>query len=106
MRGRRVRAPRRREQPGREPGVRWGGRSVPRFFSDPADTVTAERDASLTGQHGREFAATPLGMDRAMLEGVFIDQTMEVLFQFAGHFRRSSRARAVDEALDTLAREA
>ena len=38
-----------------------------------------------------------------MLEGVFIDQTIEVLFQCAGHFRRSSRAGAIDQAFDSLA---
>ena len=42
-------------------------------------------------------------MDRAVLEGVFIDQTIEVLFQFAGHFRRSSRAWPIDQALNPLA---
>jgi hypothetical protein len=41
-------------------------------------------------------------MERAMLEGVFIDQTIEVLFQCAGHFRRSSRAWTIDQALDPL----
>ena len=38
-----------------------------------------------------------------MLEGVFIDQTIEVLFQCAGHCRRSSRAWTIDQALDPLA---
>jgi len=42
-------------------------------------------------------------MDRAMLEGVFIDQTIEVPFQLAGHFRRASRAWPIDQALDPLA---
>ena len=38
-----------------------------------------------------------------MLEGVFIDQAIEVLFQLACHFWRSSRAWAIDQALDPLA---
>src|SRR5215468_4806288 len=38
-----------------------------------------------------------------MLEGVFIDQTIERLFQLAGHFRRSSRAWTIDQAWDSLA---
>jgi hypothetical protein len=38
-----------------------------------------------------------------MLEGICINQTIEVLFQFAGHFRRSSRAWTIDQALDPLA---
>jgi len=38
-----------------------------------------------------------------MLEGVFIDQTIEVLFELAGHFRRASRAWTIDQALDPLA---
>ena len=38
-----------------------------------------------------------------MLEGVLIDEAIEVLFQLACHFRRSSRARAIDQALDSLA---
>ena len=38
-----------------------------------------------------------------MLEGGLIDEAIEVLFQLACHFRRSSRAWAIDEALDSLA---
>ena len=38
-----------------------------------------------------------------MLEGVLIDKAMEVLFQLACHFRRSSRAWAIDQALDPVA---
>ena len=37
-----------------------------------------------------------------MLQGVLIDEAMEVLFQFAGHFRGSTRPRAIHEALRTL----
>src|SRR5262249_38373203 len=42
-------------------------------------------------------------MDRAMLYGGFIDEAIEVLFQGAGHLRRSSRAWTIDQALDPLA---
>ena len=38
-----------------------------------------------------------------MLEGGFIDQTIEVLCELAGHFRRASRAWTIDQALDPLA---
>ena len=38
-----------------------------------------------------------------MLEGVLIDEAIEVLFQLACHLRRSSRAWAIDQALDSLA---
>jgi hypothetical protein len=38
-----------------------------------------------------------------MLQGVLIDEAIEVLFQLARDFRRSSRARAIDQALDPLA---
>jgi len=35
-------------------------------------------------------------------EGVFIDQAIEVLFQLTCHFRRSSRAWAIHQALRAL----
>src|SRR5262245_46218287 len=38
-----------------------------------------------------------------MLQGVLIDEAIEVLFQLARDFRRSPRARAIDQALDSLA---
>jgi hypothetical protein len=41
-----------------------------------------------------------------MLEGVFIDQAIEVHFEFTGHFGRSTGARAVDEALRALVSKA
>ena len=37
-------------------------------------------------EHGGEFATTPLGMEGAMLKGVLIDEAVEILFEFAGHF--------------------
>ena len=37
-----------------------------------------------------------------MLQGVLLDQTMEVLFQFACHFGRSTRARAIHQAVHPL----
>jgi hypothetical protein len=39
-----------------------------------------ELDASVGGEHGREFAATPLRVDRAMLKRVLLDQTIEMFF--------------------------
>ena len=41
-----------------------------------------------------------------MVQGVLIDQAIEMLFQLAGHFGRSTRARAIHEALRTLIRKA
>ena len=41
-----------------------------------------------------------------MLQGVLIDQTIEVLCQCAGDFGRSPGARAVDEPARTLVRKA
>jgi hypothetical protein len=38
-----------------------------------------------------------------MLQGVLIDEAIEVLFQRARDFRRSPRARAIDQAWDPLA---
>ena len=37
-----------------------------------------------------------------MLQGVLIDEALEVLFQLAGDFGWSTRAGAIDEALGTL----
>ena len=41
-----------------------------------------------------------------MLQGVLIDQAIEVLFQLAGDFGRSTGARAVDQTLRALAGKA
>jgi hypothetical protein len=45
-------------------------------------------------------------MDGAMLQGVLIDQAIEVLFQLARDFRRATGARAIDSTLRTLAGKA
>jgi hypothetical protein len=37
-----------------------------------------------------------------MLEGVLIDETIQVLFEFTGHFARSTRARAIQQTLCPL----
>ena len=42
------------------------------------DTFSAQLDASLTGDDGREFTTTPLGMDGPVLQGVLIDEVIEV----------------------------
>jgi hypothetical protein len=42
-------------------------------------------------------------MHRAILEGVWIDEASEVLFQLACHLRRSSRVWAIHQTLDSLA---
>jgi hypothetical protein len=98
-----VRVSRRRGQLGQDPVGRWGGRSFPAFFSGAADALTAKLDPSCTSEDGREFAATPLGIEGAMRQGVLIDEAIEVLFQLARDLRRSPRARPIDQALDPLA---
>jgi len=62
--------------------------------------------AGLAGERSGEFLTTPLGMTGAMLEGVLIDEAIEVLFQRAGHFGGATRAGAVHQALDPLVGEA
>jgi hypothetical protein len=41
-------------------------------------------------------------MERTVLQGVLIDEALEVLFQLAGDFGWSTRAGVIDEALGTL----
>jgi len=45
-------------------------------------------------------------MEGAVLQGVLIDEAIEVLFQLAGDFRRSPRARSIQQALGPLLRKA
>src|SRR5215813_8616243 len=45
-------------------------------------------------------------MAGAMLEGVLVDESIEVLFQRAGHFGWATRAGAIRQALDPLVGEA
>jgi hypothetical protein len=54
------------------------------------------------GQHRGEFAATPLGRDRAVLERVLVDETIEVLLQLARDFGWSTGARAIHQPLRAL----
>jgi len=54
------------------------------------------------GQHGGQFAATPLGSKGTLLEGVLIDQAIEVLFECTRHFGGAARARAIQQALRPL----
>jgi hypothetical protein len=63
-------------------------------------------NAGLAGERSGEFLTTPLGMAGAMLEGVLVDESIEVLFQRAGHFGWATRARAIEQALDPLVGEA
>ena len=41
-----------------------------------------------------------------MLQGVLLDQAIEVFFQLTSHFCGSTRSRAIDEALGALLRKA
>jgi hypothetical protein len=45
-------------------------------------------------------------MDRTMLEGVLIDQAVEMGFDRAGHFSRSAAAGALQEAAGTFTSKA
>jgi hypothetical protein len=63
-------------------------------------------DTGLAGENRGEFLTTPLGMAGAMLEGVLVDEPIEVIGQRAGHFGWAPRAGAIRPALDSLAREA
>ena len=53
-------------------------------------------------QHSGECATVPWGREGPLLERVLLDEALEMLFEFAGHFARSSRARAIEEALGPL----
>ncbi len=57
---------------------------MPSFFSDLADALAAELDPGLAGKDGGEFLTTPLRMAGAVLEGVLVDEPIEVVRQCAG----------------------
>ena len=59
-------------------------------------------DPGLLGEHRGEFPTTPLGMERAVLQGVLIDEAIEMVFQCAGDFGRSTGARAIHQTLGAL----
>jgi len=59
-------------------------------------------DPGLLGEHRGEFPTTPWGIERAVIEGVFIDEAVEMLFKCARDFRGSTGARAIQQALDPL----
>jgi hypothetical protein len=100
--GRRAPESQRRDQPGWDRVVQWDGNSLAGFFEDTADACTAQLDPGLAGYNGREFATTPLGMDGTVLQGVLINEAIEVLCQLARDFGRSPGAWAVNEALCAL----
>src|SRR5207249_1304611 len=89
-------------QRGWDRAVRWGGRSFACFFSHTADTLTTEVDPSLVGGNRGEFTTAPLGREGAVLQGVLIDEAVEMLFEFTRDLRGSTGARAIHQALDTL----
>jgi hypothetical protein len=41
-------------------------------------------------------------MDRAVLEGILVNETIEVLCEFARHFGRATRTRAIHQARRSL----
>jgi hypothetical protein len=63
-------------------------------------------EAGLAGEHGGEFLTAPLRMAGAVLEGVLVDEPIEVVRQRAGHFGWATGAGAISQALDALAGEA
>src|SRR2546425_9585477 len=69
------------------------------FFSHVADALATELDPGLAGEHGGEFLTTPLGMARAVLERVVVDEAIEVVHQRTGHCGGATRAGTVREAL-------
>jgi hypothetical protein len=58
------------------------------------------------GQHHSQLTATPLRIQGARLQGVLIDEPIEVLFQLAGELGRSTGARAIDQPPRALVRKA
>ena len=54
------------------------------------------------GQRGRECAAAPWGIQRAMLEGVLSDEAVEVCCELTRHLARSTGPWAVQQALGPL----
>jgi len=72
------------------------------FFSHLTDALAAELDPGLTGENGGEFLTTPLGMVGTVLERVVVDEAIEVVRQCTRHFRRSTRAGAIRQALDPV----
>ena len=56
----------------------------------------------MLGENRGEFTTAPLGREGAVLQGVLIDEAVEMLFEFTRDFRGSTGARAIHQALDTL----
>jgi hypothetical protein len=54
------------------------------------------------GQDGGEFMTTPLRRVGAGLEGIVVDETLEVVFQGSGDFARATRARAIPQTQGTV----
>ena len=77
------------EAEARSAGVGWsrpvGRLYLTSFFSHLTDALAAELDPGLAGEHGGEFLTTPLGMARAVLERVVVDEAIKVVRQLAGH---------------------
>ena len=95
-----------RDQPGWDRAAQWGGRSSTRFFLDTAHTFPTQLDAGLACDDGREFTTTPLGMDGPVLQGVLIDEVIEIAFQCARDFGRAPGARAIHQPLRAVAGKA
>ena len=94
------------EAEARSAGVGWsrpvGRLYLTSFFSHLTDALAAELDPGLAGENGGKFLTTPLGMVRAVLERVLIDEAIEVVRQCTRHFRRSTGAGPIGEALHSL----
>jgi hypothetical protein len=57
-------------------------------------------------EDGREFATTPLGREGAVRQGVFVDETIEVLLQLARDLGGATGAWTIPQALGPLLRKA
>ncbi len=72
------------------------------FFSHLTDALAAHLHTGLAGEHRGEFLTTPLGMAGAVLEGVLVDEPIEVVCQRAGHGGWATGAGAIHQALHPL----
>ena len=76
----------RRRGEGRRRGIKMpgGAGGTYAFFSCTADTCATELDPSVGGEPGRECAATPLRVERAMLKRVLSDETIAMVCSLTG----------------------
>ena len=69
-----------------------GRRYLTALFSHLTDALATQLDPGLAGEDGGKFLTIPLGMERAVLERVLVDEMLEVVCQRAGHCGGATRA--------------